>query len=910
MYRLRPDLRRLNPHRQWLPIPHVTPRAHSFHSTRRLADDDKPIDDKGAADKKKDGGAAGAAGSAGEQADAADVAAEDAETLAQKLQRARELSRRYSSALRRTQRRNKAQDLPPVQIPDWFLKERVFLRDGPRAESARRTRPPELTLSLRRRDTEDVAKCSIPIIHPTVGVKLLTQLVAAAWGGSVSTTKSRHLAGELAATWGLGQDESIVDDLANGYLPENTAKKMRSQLLVCLALVNEKIDEVQKSIDSSRNERLVEMHRKWEDQENVLRKSLLTIQKPILLEEQKMRMPRVSPFVLAEIRATMAASLSVQQTAGHDTFPSARTNLILHSPFSYLDAIINETVKALASELDADVIEISAQDLAEIAGDYLGEGPEPNAHSIRSLGYETYRLTSEFGSDLDALTKSYAEDEEDDAATSFLPNPSLPYMPGSNPALQNMSPGKPTQGISLSYLITQTMKTYQALQPDLEPSSNEVQGRVQKSPEVQLEDLKIANLLEHLIGSAEAKRSANIDDPQEYSRQSSFGDEITSQSPSPAFFDFSRPSNDTIDLATALPREKPRVDWIDFAANVSPPRKKAAGPSRSKIIFIRDIKELTATQYGSRIIEKLEEIVRKQRNDGESIMIVGSTCSRELMPELSATGVHSLQTDGASGFFRNIFVPAETVEALRTSTLDSSDLSAVSGDLESTVKDKGGERGFLDILLNNSSLIEKERMQNINSRHIKNMLHSLDPTASRKILSRLDQNFIYNTYDLRSRFPEPFFSRVLTHDEVHRIALTTLGLRLVDPACGVLDWTHVALAIGLLNAADKAKFAYINRKPESIKISSLGKTIFSWGKEKDKTLRKPAGDGSQSELNRKLRNISTYANSYEKKLIPGIVNPDQIKIGFEQVHVRIFPFTKCFATMAALRDESLELKAK
>jgi hypothetical protein len=89
-----------------------------------------------------------------------------------------------------------------------------------------------------------------------------------------------------------------------------------------------------------------------------------------------------------------------------------------------------------------------------------------------------------------------------------------------------------------------------------------------------------------------------------------------------------------LELNSALPATA-KAD-INMAVNVGPAADVLNVPTKSKIIYVKDFKQLNATHYGGRIIQKLEELVRKRRNAGESVMIVGSTCSRDLTPELSA----------------------------------------------------------------------------------------------------------------------------------------------------------------------------------------------------------------------------------------------------------------------------------
>ncbi|KAF2639428.1 AAA-domain-containing protein [Massarina eburnea CBS 473.64] len=820
---LRPALRAQRPPARLIQrrrYPHPAPlRARRlFHTTPNLAHDPnaptgadgRPVDSNGVPEKKA-GEEAAAAAAAVEPADRS-VAPEDPELLAQKLQRSREMTRRYSSALRRTQRRNRAQDLPPVVIPQWFLEDRVLLRDDARIAPIE---SPEFTLSLRRREKEAVAQLSVPIIDPSIG--------------------------------------SIVDALVRGEDPDATAKALRDQMRSHLVSLGDNMTDTQLLVESSSDEHLKQMQREWEVRDAVFASSIRTYESQLASYEKDTTTPHISPFVLAEIRATMAASLSVLQP-GSDTYPAARTNLTLHSPFGHLEGTIHQTVKALASELGADVITLSAQDLAELGGDYLGEGPEPSPHSIRSLGYETHRLSSELDGVMDEMEYA-AEETETDTASSILPNSDI------NGSLFPKPTGLSTLSSMLKDITQHLNKALQTSHTEPEPS-NEVQGRVQTQAELQLEDLKLANLLEHILGLPEIKRLSGTNVHGVEAQQPS-SPEKTMPSSSPRFFDFSlAPTTEAVDLDVTLPWLA--IHQLRLSVNINPPRKETKTPSRSKVVIVEDIKGLSATQYGSRIIQKLEEIVRKQRSAGESIMIVGITCSRDLTPELSVDGVQGLQADGDSGYFRNIVVSAESVDAWRTS------LAGMSGERRSSV-----------------TSANRPKFNAINVRHIQSMLQALDPVASHITSNRLDQDNIYELRASKTLFPEYMSNRVLTHDEVHRIALTALGLRLVDPSSETVSWSHVALAMGLLRASDEVKFEYIGRKSEILKAHHGEKFSHTDEKSKKTFARvQPQANGvSQNDHERRLQTIEANADRYEKRLMSGIVNANQIKIGFDQVHV-------------------------
>jgi len=850
------------------PSPH---RTRSFHATRSLAQDpippagteSRPADSNGAEEKGEKTAAA--------QTDVG-VAAEDAEDLAQKLQRSREMTRRYSSALRRTQRRNRAQDLPPVVVPDWFLKRNVFCLEEVRDDAATRGARNAITLSLQRRESDETSTCTIPLSRPSAGVKLLTQFLWGAWDTGLNAEQKRRFARQLASTLGAADDEHVVQALEQGedmvaedaYTNGEKLYRLLGPLVLGRRKLEDRIADLPVLRDAALSEKVAEWQRKFRDTAHSIDVHCEALGSAY---EQK-SVNEVPPYVLAEIRATIAASLSALQPASTNIFPSAKTNLVLHCPSNDQEKLMTRTVMSTASELGAEVVVLHAQDLAELGGDYLSEGSEPSPHSIRSMGYETYRANSQFGDDIEDFLDPLADDQDDAAPSPF------PTSPSAKPAWGFQGPGArlPTMPIlaisAMSKALADKLKFQMPVSDGA--SSNESQTRVQTQAETQLEDLKLANLLDSLIDSTETKRSHGLIKTGGSNQTTPAPKIKSSNSPPPAFFNPSMPPvGDKIDLATALP-SKARPGF-DLAVTVEAHPKRLLNLPNSKIIYIKDFRELNATQYGGRVVEKLEEIVRKRRTAGESIMIVGSTCSEDLTPELSAKGFQSLQSEDEADFFRTIVVPVESA-----ATSHDSDIHPV---VETKTKYLAQQQAA------SITNTEKRKFRAINLRHIQDMLRCLDPVASRHTSDR--ESSLEDLRTSASLFPEACFWKVLSYDEVHRIALTALGLHITDTTCDHLKWTHVALAMSLLKVSDEAKTAYARVKIEEQKTSRAGE---GWQKRVQEKMGEATAGQSGPSASRRARDhqmerISMTANKHEKRLMPGIANPEQIKTTFDQVHV-------------------------
>ncbi|KAH7116742.1 hypothetical protein B0J11DRAFT_537463 [Dendryphion nanum] len=560
----------------------------------------------------------------------------------------------------------------------------------------------------------------------------------------------------------------------------------------------------------------------------------------------------------------------------------------------------------LAEEFDADVVTLDAQDLAQLAGDYLGEGPEPTPHSIRSLGYETYKYGTDFAHEIEDL----ATDETLlSAVEEDIQNGMGGGLPGGmgevseNPAFRVISFGGK---MSPKRAIARLAEVISNGQVAPGPLSNIVgsgvasagiqTGRTQTQSEIQLEDLKLSTLLEALVDANELKRS------REPTKKSTVGTikELTSgpssgaASKKPKFFEFSISDEGTeLDFSAALTDVQREHSSLEVRIRDSQPH--TALPDRPKIIYIRDIKELNGTAYGSRIIQKLEDIVRKQRNAGQSVMILGTTSSLDLTPELTATAVRELQADGQAGFARTIVVP------VLGESHDNFFAEARMTDASSIAKNA--------LMQQSLSETEKIKFLRVNLRHIEDMMRNLDPEASRNVQQMQVKPFL-------SMFSEQYRWRVLTYDEVHRISLTAFGLHQLEPSHGLLNWAHVALAMSLLNVSDDMKFAYMklkgypamketslrdkyrehlnkaNTSSTSSKKLNVLKQLFFNPTTDTYTTTKPDNDTSPSKPSpeelkhqKKLRQIANTCNKYEKRLLQGIVNPDQIKTTFDQIHV-------------------------
>jgi SpoVK/Ycf46/Vps4 family AAA+-type ATPase len=239
----------------------------------------------------------------------------------------------------------------------------------------------------------------------------------------------------------------------------------------------------------------------------------------------------------------------------------------------------------------------------------------------------------------------------------------------------------------------------------------------------------------------------------------------------------------------------------------------------------------------------------------------------------SHSGVRGLQNEGESSFFRTIVVAAEPG-------------SSTTPNFDEAIASLGSSMApSIDV-----SPVEKSKFRRINLYHIRDMLRSLDPSAAASI-SDMDQSRL-RFREWAPIFSESHFSRVLTYDEVHRVALTALGLFITNPTqrsaasgntAGQLSWAHVALAMGLLKSSDTAKYTFFEKVAEMAKRSKNTSNNLEAKIEPDPARKRI--DEKAMQRHHTLQKIAATANKHEKRLMPGIADPDQIKTTFDQVHV-------------------------
>lgn len=315
--------------------------------------------------------------------------------------------------------------------------------------------------------------------------------------------------------------------------------------------------------------------------------------------------------VYREIVSAAKAGLALRPPRNIPTTSIPRPATLLQCPKDggtlYLDSIV-ETV---AGQLDADLVRLDAEDIAQLVGTYADENLAWSWAKTTLLGYEAQRAAGkleDYEKDLSPEEDLEAEDEfplsrlfsqfKDSRTRSrkvpaFVLSANNPPLSGLLKALRDSPPRNST--------LLENMPKFEVWNPPADPNSQQL-----KSASDQWNDLKVSAVLDALIGAADAKRALSSVESSEETSQNTANTPV--------------------------------------------------------IVQVKDYKELYATPNGAELLYKLRNGINKRWFEGRSIVLLGTTSSEELGPALSKSEIQILQSDIIEGEKRTILVPPERKE--------------------------------------------------------------------------------------------------------------------------------------------------------------------------------------------------------------------------------------------------------
>ena len=315
--------------------------------------------------------------------------------------------------------------------------------------------------------------------------------------------------------------------------------------------------------------------------------------------------------VYREIVSATRSELSLRPPRNIPTTSIPRPFLHLHCPKEdgtlYLDSIVEK----VAQKLNADLVRLDVDDLAQLVGTYIDENIAWTWSKIATLGFDAQKIAGKL--------EDYEKDSRvTDDAVDIEPDDDNPISRAMIPFLGKMNrPRKQVSSISSPFtFLTPFLASPVRSRALTSTSSEKTPGfemfaasgdsnsqQLGKPVSEQWSDLKVSAALDALIGAADAKRAMSSIDATE-----------------------------------------------DAAQN-------AVNPPRGVIVQVKDFKLLNALPDGWNVLRKLRDAINKRWFDGRSVLMLGTTATEEIDPAFSRAEIQNLQSDVKDGETRTIFVP-------------------------------------------------------------------------------------------------------------------------------------------------------------------------------------------------------------------------------------------------------------
>ena len=495
---------------------------------------------------------------------------------------------------------------------------------------------------------------------------------------------------------------------------------------------------------------------------------------------------------LKEISSVVSAGLQVPQWQRAELTASPKPHLVLFCPKDGTSYSLGTLGRSLAAQNGTDFLQLNAQDIAEIGGDYVDEASDFRTNTLSSLGYDAPIVGG----------VRYQHSAEEDVEEDDFDDPDEEEIePDQNRARPIQQGGGPRYGaIHVSAFPEGLQDVIKSLMPGAGPRLSKplVMQPVQQPKDITPE-LKMGLLVETLLNAVEMKRITE-----------------RSNSKSPPFLESQNPARG--------PSSESGISQTN-ATNSLPAGSNERG-SEGLIILIQDYPQINTTVNGGKFLDKLHEVVDMRRKEGQKILIIGTASSKDLMPSFSQSGVNEVQNEPRDGPTRTILTPILEVRP-----------------------------GY-----NMFAQEHKRKIEETNLRHIRDMLRRTAPNFAQ--VAPVVMNWKLEL-DSKSSFLSGLGESVWPMDKINRVATTALGL--LDGSAEMTS-KHIEQTLELLDSSDNVKTRWVTKEKEQPKkhITEPGTSIDEDNKER-------------------MRKIRKTCNSYEKKLLNGVVNPEAIRTSFSDV---------------------------
>jgi len=591
-------------------------------------------------------------------------------------------------------------------------------------------------------------------------------------------------------------------------------------------------------------------------------------------------------WTLIETESSARAAMGLPTQAGASpSHVATRADIHLHCPDTNANDQMDQYVREIATILHADLIRLDANDLADLTDEYVG-GSSDSPGSFSTLGYDVYDGAAATGvsirggrsgenMDPDEFDEQEDEDEDVDPQSMDLGHfgnfDELRKALGDkrhdiNKALGNFG----IAGVSVA--LPGGGNPFAPPRP-----VNTHSKRNEPSEYVTWDDARLSALLRSVLDAPTKARTAGLVKPSDTTDAKTEvaapaqGEQDENSISWPV-----RAGGMVAEVVKKMQRpiQSPGASSVP-AVKFSDDKSDQAGSTRTErkrtIVQIRDLKQILANRLGESIVKRLVRIVQRRRREGEEVLVIGTTAEDVDGP------LDSLLDAYEDSPFRLIVVPPLFgMSATERHAYQSTVLIAPLRSIYQAPSD--------------------DRIANINLRHITGMMNRLGHRTLRT--SALEASF----KKLELPGTHILSEKVLPQDQVQRLVLTAIGLSQSHAKADAITHIHIALATAILARADHAVHSWTSFRDTQHFGKSTGKGI-PFGKHGP-----GAGTGNveQNPGQARIEKIKKDCNAHETRLLAGVVDPQNIKTGFDDVHAtpESIEALKSMTTLSLMRPDA------
>ena len=509
---------------------------------------------------------------------------------------------------------------------------------------------------------------------------------------------------------------------------------------------------------------------------------------------------QVEPYKLdlsnwREIFSIAKAGLQLPSWQRADIIASQNPHPLIFCPRDGASGFLEWIGSSIARDNGTDLLRLNPQDIAEVCGDYLDEPSTFRPNTLSSLGYDAPFVSASRHA---PPSEEPAEEEDYDEVEGEEGPDNGPFKSG---PFQRISGGAIGGGAihysAFAGSIPDVLKSLIPMGSSTQTANPIIVGPTQQQPKDMTPELKMGLLVETLLNTPEIKRVASA-------AAKDAGNDTGAQVPS---------EDQAID--SRLSQEK-------ASERESSDRERG---DRGLVMLISDYPQISSTLNGSKFLDKLHEAVEDRRQEGQRILIVGTSSSQDLMPSLSKSAVKEIQDSPRPGPTRSIIT---TVKEPFTGALDRD---------------------------------HKEKIKKINIRHLRDMLRRIAPNFTQVVQVVVDWDL---DIDSKVGFLSSIDESVWSMDRVNRVVTTALGL--LEQSENLTN-RHIERALELIETSDTAKVDWVREE-----------------KERRKRVKTESPDSDDRDNSKeRIRKLRKTCNEHEKKLLNGVVHPENIRTTFSDV---------------------------